>query len=48
VSRLHQEPRQLARLVGGDPAGDTEEDPAHAGSVPEKAQDPAAGGRATA
>ena len=29
VPVLHEQARELARLVGGDPAGDAEEDPAH-------------------
>ena len=37
VARLHEQARQLARLVGGDPAADPEQDPAHAHIVPKPA-----------
>jgi hypothetical protein len=34
MARLHEQARQLARLVGGDSSGDAEEDSGHARIVP--------------
>ena len=42
VPLLHEQARQLARLVGGDPSGDTQQDPAHL-NVPVRLESTAVG-----